>query len=96
VQGKTHPVTIYELIGRQGEASVYGSPAELQQRLDRFTQGQKLYRARQWQEAQFVFQAVLDKWTDDGPSRLYWKRCQDYLFDEPPIGWDGVFTMTHK
>ena len=26
----------------------------------------------------------------------YWKRCQEYLFDEPPIGWDGVFTMTHK
>jgi adenylate cyclase len=96
VKGKTQPVTIYELIGREGEASVYGSPAELHQRLDRFTQGQKLYRARQWQEAQLVFQAVLDKWTDDGPSRLYWKRCQDYLFDEPPIGWDGVFTMTHK
>jgi len=96
VKGKAHPVTIYELIGREGEASVYGSAAELQQRLDRFTQGQKLYRARQWQEAQLVFQAVLDKWTDDGPSRLYWKRCQDYLFDEPPIGWDGVFTMTHK
>ena len=96
VKGKTHPVTIYELIGRQGEASVYGNPAELHQRLDRFTQGQKLYRARQWQEAQLVFQAVLDKWTEDGPSRLYWKRCQEYLFDEPPIGWDGVFTMTHK
>src|SRR5450755_3608348 len=32
VKGKAHPVTIYELIGREGEASVYGSPAELQQR----------------------------------------------------------------
>jgi len=21
---------------------------------------------------------------------------QDYLFDEPPSGWDDVFTMTHK
>jgi hypothetical protein len=27
---------------------------------------------------------------------MYWKRCQEYLFDEPPVGWDGVFTMTHK
>ena len=46
--------------------------------------------------AQKSFQTILDKWPDDGPSRAYWKRCQDYLFDEPPSGWDGVFTMTHK
>jgi hypothetical protein len=39
---------------------------------------------------------MLDTWPDDGPSRAYWKRCQEYLFDEPPTGWDGVFTMTHK
>ncbi len=96
VKGKTQPVTIYELIARQGEPCEYGSPADLQQRLDQFSQGQKLYRARRWDDAQRVFQAILDKWTEDGPSRLYWKRCQDYLFDEPPIGWDGVFTMTHK
>jgi len=42
------------------------------------------------------FQTILDKWPDEGPSRAYWKRCQEYLFDEPPSGWDGVFTMTHK
>ena len=46
--------------------------------------------------AQKSFQTILDKWPDDGPSRAYWKRCQDYLFDDPPSGWDGVFTMTHK
>jgi len=28
-------------------------------------------------------QIILDKWPDEGPSRTYWKRCQDYLFDEP-------------
>ena len=43
-----------------------------------------------------MFQQVLENWPDDGPSRTYWKRCQEYLFDEPPTGWDGVFTMTHK
>jgi len=31
-----------------------------------------------------------------GASSALRKRCQDYLFDEPPSGWDGVFTMTHK
>ena len=61
-----------------------------------FQQARELYRKRQWEEAQKAFQTILDKWPDDGPSRTYWKRCQDYLFDEPPTGWDGVFTMTHK
>jgi adenylate cyclase len=65
-------------------------------RLNAFLQARDLYRKRQWEEAQKTFQTVLDKWPDDGPSRTYWKRCQDYLFDEPPSGWDGVFTMTHK
>jgi adenylate cyclase len=96
VKGKTQPVMIYELIGRAGEESVYGSFADVQLRLEQFARGRTLYRVRQWQEAQRVFQIMIDKWPDDGPARAYWKRCQEYLFDEPPSGWDGVFTMTHK
>ena len=96
VKGKTQPVMIYELIGRAGEESVYGSFADVQLRLDQFARGRTLYRARRWEEAQRVFQIMIDKWPDDGPARTYWKRCQEYLFDEPPSGWDGVFTMTHK
>jgi adenylate cyclase len=96
VKGKTQPVMIYELIGRAGEESVYGSFADVQLRLEQFARGRTLYRVRQWEEAQRVFQIMIDKWPDDGPARAYWKRCQEYLFDEPPSGWDGVFTMTHK
>ena len=96
VKGKTQPVTIYELIGHKGENSVYGPPSELEARLAQFAIGRKLYSERHWEEAQQTFQSILDKWKDDGPSRMYWKRCQEYLFDEPPTAWDGVFTMTHK
>jgi adenylate cyclase len=96
VKGKTQPVMIYELIGRAGEESPYGSFADAQLRLDQFARGRTLYCARRWAEAQHVFQIMIDKWPDDGPARTYWKRCQEYLFDEPPSGWDGVFTMTHK
>ena len=96
VKGKTQPVMIYELIGRAGEESVYGSFADVQLRLEQFARGRTLYRVRRWEEAQRVFQIMIDKWPDDGPARAYWKRCQEYLFDEPPSGWDGVFTMTHK
>jgi adenylate cyclase len=96
VKGKLQPAVIFELIGWKNEPSVYGTPEELRMRLELFAQARDLYRHRRWEEAQRKFQAILDTWCDDGPSRAYWKRCQEYLFDEPPSGWDGVFTMTHK
>ena len=96
VKGKLQPVTIYELIGRSDQSTVYGTLDEVRVRLELFRQARVLYCQRQWADAQKAFQAILDRWPDDGPSRTYWKRCQDYLFDEPPSGWDGVFTMTHK
>jgi adenylate cyclase len=96
VKGKLQPVTIYELIGRSDQSTVYGTLDEVRVRLGLFEQARVLYCQRQWADAQKGFQTILDRWPDDGPSRMYWKRCQDYLFDEPPSGWDGVFTMTHK
>ena len=96
VKGKLQPVTIYELIGRAGQNSVYGAPEDVHARISLFQQARGRYRKRAWAEAQKTFQIILDKWPDEGPSRTYWKRCQDYLFDEPSSGWDGVFTMTHK
>jgi len=96
VKGKHQPVRIYELLGRESELSANGVGGELRQRLDRFAEARALYSRRRWEEAQRAFEAVLARWPDDGPSRAYWKRCQEYLFDDPPSGWDGVFTMTSK
>jgi adenylate cyclase len=64
--------------------------------LQEFADARELYLQREWAEAQDAFQSILDRWPADGPSGMYWKRCQDYLFDAPPAAWDGVFTMTHK
>jgi len=91
VKGKLQPVTIYELIGRNGDAS-----PQTNELLSRFAAARVLYRARDWEKAQQSFQSILETWPADGPSRTYWKRCQEYLFDEPPLTWDGVFTMDHK
>jgi adenylate cyclase len=96
VKGKLEPVMIFELIGRQGESCVYGTPEEWRPRLEAFVEARDLYRQRRWAEAQQKFYEILNRWPNDGPARTYWKRCQEYLFDEPPHGWDGVFTMTHK
>jgi adenylate cyclase len=96
VKGKLQPVTIYELVGKLADLQQDPKFTELQQRLREFAAARELYRRRDWQQAQHAFQEILDRTPDDGPSRMYWKRCQEYLFDEPPVGWDGVFTMTHK
>jgi adenylate cyclase len=96
VKGKLEPVMIFELIGKQNEPCVYGTPDQLRPRLEAFTEARDLYQNREWAEAQQKFYEILSKWPNDGPARTYWKRCQEYLFDEPPHGWDGVFTMTHK
>ena len=96
VKGKLQPVVIYELVGRLAELETEAGYAELQQKLRDFAAARDVYRHREWAGAQKAFEKVLGKWPEDGPSRMYWKRCQEYLFDEPPVGWDGVFTMTHK
>ena len=96
VKGKLQPVTIYELVGRLSELQQDPAFPDLQQCFVQFAAARQLYLHRQWPAAQQAFQSILDHWPNDGPSRMYWKRCQDYLFDEPPASWDGVFTMTHK
>jgi adenylate cyclase len=96
VKGKLQPVIIYELLGRKADIDATGTGDDIRERLERFAQARALYCHRHWEQAQRAFDAILAKWPDDGPSRAYWKRCQEYLFDEPPHGWDGVFTMTSK
>jgi adenylate cyclase len=96
VKGKLQPVTIYQLLGRKEEYAANGSGGELYAQLEQFERARQLYRKREWEAAQHVFQEYLEKWPGDGPARMYWKRCQEYLFDEPPVSWDGVFVMSHK
>jgi adenylate cyclase len=96
VKGKLEPVIIYELIGKVSEMQEDAAFADYPSLLQEFTAARELYLQRKWSESQGAFQSILDRWPADGPSRMYWKRCQDYLFDAPPAAWDGVFTMTHK
>ncbi len=90
VKGKLQPVTIYELVA-QGDGA-----REHAERLALFAEGRARYQQRQWREAQEIFERLLVRWPDDGPSRTFWKRCQEYLFEEPGPNWDGAFVMSHK
>jgi adenylate cyclase len=94
VKGKLQPVTIYELVGTRERLELADS--DWGARLDLFAQGRERYRERRWDEARAVFQALLDRWPEDGPARVFAARCQDYLSQGPEAGWDGVYVMTHK
>jgi adenylate cyclase len=96
VKGKQQPVTIYQLMGRQEDFAADGSAETVRLQVEAFTRARELYRERQWKAARDAFQEILGKWPKDGPAGVYLERCQEYLAEEPPANWDGVFVMTHK
>ncbi|HEX3372486.1 MAG TPA: adenylate/guanylate cyclase domain-containing protein, partial [Candidatus Acidoferrales bacterium] len=94
VKGKLKPITLYELVAARGTPD--GDAPDLEERLDFFAQGRSCYRERRWQDAQIIFEKLLERWPEDGPARMYLKRCKKYLVAGPEENWDGVYVMTHK
>jgi adenylate cyclase len=94
VKGKLQPVLLYELIAARGTPE--GDAPGLEDRLERFAHGRACYRQRRWQDAQIVFEQILEHWPEDVPARRYLNRCKEYDAAEPEENWDGVYVMTHK
>jgi adenylate cyclase len=94
VKGKMQPVTLYELVAARGTPE--GDAPDIEERLEFFAQGRACYRERRWQDAQIVFEKLLERWPEDGPARMYLNRCREYLVAGPEENWDGVYVMTHK
>ncbi|MBN2509872.1 MAG: hypothetical protein JXB03_06330 [Spirochaetales bacterium] len=64
--------------------------------LNHFSEGRKLYKLMQFDEAIKEFSKALKIDAEDGPSKVYFKRCQHYIENPPPLDWDGVFVMKTK
>jgi len=91
VMGRTQPIRIYELRGLEPLALI-----EQEYLIDIYTAGLLAYRNRQWAEALKAFRRVLRYFPTDGPSRVYTKRCLDFLEHPAPPQWDGVYEMKQK
>ena len=89
VKGKLLPVTIYEVVSNQ----VNGERAEL---VKLFSKAREAYKVRDWRIARNHFEDVLHHWPNDGPTRVFLGRCDEYLAEEPPADWEGVYIMKHK
>ena len=94
VKGKLQPVTLYELVAARGTPE--GDAPNLEERLELFSQARACYRERRWPDAQIIFEKVVERWPEDGPARMYLRRCKEYLVAGPEADWDGVYVMTHK
>jgi adenylate cyclase len=93
VKGKAQPVTIYELVRVDADGD---KRKELVELAEIFTRGRQAYKQRYWGTAKKIFEDTLGRWPDDGPSRVFLARCEEYLVEEPAADWDGVYVMKHK
>jgi len=90
VKGKEKPVAILELMDLlPGDANKAGLAKA-------FSEALSIYKSRRFTDAKAKFEAILDKVPDDGPSKLYIQRCEDYLKSPPLPDWDGVYIAKTK
>ena len=90
VKGKTHPVTIYELLDVASERAKYEAL------LSGFDRAMHAYRTQNWREAAAQFGELLGVYPDDGPTRVFLQRALEYLENAPESDWDGVYVMKSK
>jgi hypothetical protein len=83
-------VTIYEVLGLGAQENGGAELVEL------FSTAREAYKRREWRAASSAWEAILERWPHDGPSQVFLDRCEEYIAEEPPTEWDGVYTMKHK
>jgi adenylate cyclase len=91
VVGKSEPIKVYQLLERKGMTS--GPMADL---VLLFEKALALYNGRDYQDAKAAFLQCQALLPDDGPSRVYIKRCELFIAEPPAADWDGVFNLTEK
>jgi adenylate cyclase len=89
VKGKTQPVRIYNLVGKD-------VPATQERIINEFNQGLALYKKRKWAKAIHVFENITTMDPDLHAAQLYIERCLDLKKNPPSADWDGVYVMTTK
>lgn len=61
-----------------------------------YNAGIEKYFGKNFTEAAAYFKKALETDPEDGPSKLQYLRCLEYIKEAPPPDWDGVFTMVSK
>ena len=64
--------------------------------LEYFAEGRRYYKMMQFKEARGAFAKALTVDAEDGPSKKYLERCEEFIRNPPPEDWDGVYEMKTK
>lgn len=91
VKGKNEPIRVFELIAPAGKISSVKTEIR-----SGFKEGLALYRDMDFIGAEKAFTRVLSLDPEDGPAKIYVKRCLACQQNPPLPDWDRVFTMTTK
>jgi class 3 adenylate cyclase/CHASE2 domain-containing sensor protein len=86
VYGKVEPVRVYELVALDEETL----DEVLSEVLQHYESGLAAFRRRDFELAARYFDAALELNAEDGPSRLYRTRCEEFITNPPPADWDFV------
>jgi adenylate cyclase len=89
IHGTDRTTSIFECMGERKDA-----PTKVSMLAEVFDRGLRAFRMRDWDRAEKRFQDADKIAGDDGPSRLYLRRCQLYRKHPPPADWDLVHAHT--
>jgi len=92
VQGKTRPVSIYEVL----DYHTADSYPHLVDAMGLFRDGLDAYRNQRWMQAWELFTRVLSLNPNDKAALMYVERCDELAANPPPDGWDGTYVMRSK
>jgi adenylate cyclase len=92
VKGKDQPAVIHEVLDYHTEKTF----PQMDRALRAYSEAMGAYLDGNWAEALNQFGDILRIAPQDGPSKLYTKRCRQFLENPPGRDWDGVWTMDRK
>jgi adenylate cyclase len=92
VQGKTKPVSIYEVL----DYHTADSYPHLVDAMGLFRDGLDSYRNQRWMQAWELFTRVLSLNPNDKAALMYVERCDELAANPPPDSWDGTYVMRSK
>ncbi len=89
VEGKQHPVRVYELLAMRGWL-----PPAKRTVLGLYAKALELYRAARFDEALSVLEELLKHDPGDGPAKFLKARCDEFLLHPPPQPFEAVTQLT--
>ncbi len=91
VVGKSDPVTVYELLERKNQTE-----SRMADLAEQFASALARYKDGDYQQALAGFRRCAETFPDDGATRTYIARCEQYIERPPPEDWDRVFNLLAK